>query len=130
MSTWRKKAMELFYDMRYYFQNKDDTIYMVFFALLPRVKQAHQLNDIDELNKIYGYAEWCLSQKSKNLWKAAGVAFYEHLVDADITYQAIPLWIKPAVFEQIYTLFKARLGTPKYKELVETYNQVNNTMFS
>lgn len=77
MSVWRKKAIELFSDLRFEFQHTDTTIYRVFFELLPRVREAHLRNDTEELNKIYGYAKWCFRQKVKDLWNAAGVAFYE-----------------------------------------------------
>ncbi len=71
MSTWRRKALELFPDGRQTFSGKDDTIYTLFFALLPRVRKAHEDNDKEELKKIYEFAEWCSNQKSKDLWNAA-----------------------------------------------------------
>jgi hypothetical protein len=43
------------------------------------------------LEKIYGFADWCASQKEKELWNAAGVAFYEHLADSNRTLEAIHL---------------------------------------
>lgn len=129
MSTWRRKALEQFNDLRIEIQHKNTTIYMLFFELLPRVRTAHANNDIEELNKIYEFAEWCSNQKSENLWNAAGVAFYEHLVDNGITYEAIPYWIKPSIFDDVKALFKNRLSELKYKELVNKYNDINKTDF-
>lgn len=129
MSVWRRKALELFYDMRMEIQGKEDTIYTVFFALLPRVRGAHARNDIEELKKIYGYAEWCLSQKTNGLWNAAAVAFYEHLVDYEITYKEIPYWIEPDCFRCLSPLFKIRISDNKFHELIDMFNQVNHTEF-
>jgi hypothetical protein len=81
MSAWRRKAIELFPDLRSEVEDPDATIYSVFFALLPRCREAHDRDDTSELEKIYGFAEWCASQKAKDLWNSAGVAFYEHLFD-------------------------------------------------
>lgn len=129
MSTWRRKANVLFYDQRPDFSGKKDTIYTLFFILLPRVRQAHEENNIEELQKIYDFAEWCMYQKAKDLWNAAGVAFYEHLADEKITLEAIPQWIKPGIFERIQCLFQARMNPNEYQELVAQYNKVHGTKF-
>lgn len=129
MSTWRRKALEQFNDMRIEIQHKDTTIYMLFFELLPRVRDAHTNNDIEKLKKIYEFAEWCGNQKSQELWNSAGVAFYEHLVDSEITFEAIPYWVKPNIFNDVKALFKHRLSEMKYMELVKKYNEVNKTNF-
>lgn len=59
MSTWRRKAIEEFPDLRSEFQVPGATIYTVFFALLPRCCQAHREDDTQELRRIYNYAAWC-----------------------------------------------------------------------
>src|SRR5438552_15545583 len=81
LAVWRRKALELFPELRSEFQRPESSIYTVFFELLPMVRQAHDGNDVDLLRRIYGFAEWCLEQTAKDLWNAAGVAFYEHLFD-------------------------------------------------
>jgi|LSQX01.3.fsa_nt_gb dihydrofolate reductase len=129
MSVWRRKALETFYELRCYFDDKDDTIYSVFLALLPELSKAHKQGNIQLITKIYDFAEWCLNQKDKNLWNAAGVGFYEHLVDDKSTLDAIPDWIKPYIFKEVEVLFEARLDEVKFKELKEQYNKRNNTNF-
>lgn len=129
MSSWRRKATELFYDERHDFLGKDDTIHTLFFILLPRVRRAHRENNKTELEKIYSFAEWCMNQKAKDLWNAAGVAFYEHLVDEKLTREAIPQWIKPTVFEKIQYLFKDRLEQGDYEILIDHYNNAHGTKF-
>jgi hypothetical protein len=121
VSTWRKRALELFPDLRSEIEPHDATIYTVFFELLPRVQEAHDRGDTDELTKIYGFAEWCFRQKAKDLWNAAGVAFYEHLGDSNTTLRAMPKWVKPDIFAEIQPLLAARMKPAAFDELRKSY---------
>jgi len=123
MSTWRRKAIETFPDLRQEFEKRDATIYQVFFELLPRVREAHDRNDTQELQRIYDFARWCLHQKTKVLRNAAGVAFYEHLVDEPTTRSQIPRWLQPDVFEDCKGLFEARLEPEEFRELCERFSK-------
>jgi hypothetical protein len=123
MSTWRRKAIESFPDLQHEFQKPDTTIYQVFFELLPRVRDAHERDDTEELQRIYGFARWCLQQRAKDIWNAAGVAFYEHLVDHRITRDQIPQWLPPDVFHECMGLFEARLDPDTFRELCERYSK-------
>jgi hypothetical protein len=133
MSAWRRKALELFYDSRRWFTAKDDTIYTLLVELRIKVVDAHRINDTAELDKIYGYIEWCFSQRKRSfdLYNAAAVGFYEHLVDDEITMQAIPYRVNPEIFRQVQPLFEWMLQRKEsqYKELVLEYNRVNHTEF-
>lgn len=121
MSTWRRKAVESFPDLRHEFEQADTTIYEVFFELLPRVAVAHAQEDSEELRRIYDFAGWCFQQKADDLWNAAGVAFYEHLVDDPTTLSQIPRWLEPDVFDGCRSLFEARLEPEQFRELCERY---------
>ena len=57
MSTWRRKAIESFPDLRWEFEQVDTTIYEVFFELLPRVRDAHARGDLEVLRRIYEFAQ-------------------------------------------------------------------------
>ena len=106
MSTWRRKALEIFPDLRNEIQRGNATIYTVFFALLPRCRQAHRDENREELRKIYAYAEWCFRQKTKYLWNAAGVAFYEHLGDEAATRDEMHRWLKADIFWDVAGLLE------------------------
>jgi hypothetical protein len=121
MSKWRQKAIETFPDLRPEFEKPDTTIYGVFFVLLPRVRDAHKRRDNAELEHIYGYAAWCLDQKAEDLRNAAGVAFYEHLVDEPQTLQEIPRWIRADHFDLLKPLFESRLDPNQFRDLCEKY---------
>ena len=131
MSSWRRMALELLPEQK--FQNSRDyfSVYMIFFDLLPLVVHAHQLQDEDLLQRIYKYAEWCWTQKDKSsdTYNAVCVAFYEHLVDEEITSEAIPKWIKPEIFEDIRDVFEPRMTSDEYKALLIRYNLTNQTHF-
>ena len=121
MSAWRRKALELFPDLRIDIEDLDMSLMSLFFELLPRCRDAHDRGDSVELKKIYGFADWCASQKAKELWNAAGVGFYEHLADSRQTFDAIPLWVRKQVFDDIAGLLEARVGIERMAELRRRY---------
>src|SRR5437764_3802833 len=110
MAAWRRRALELFPQLRQPLQRRDYSIYMLYFDLLPMVREAHDADDTALLRQIYGFAAWCLEQKAKDLSNAAGVAFYEHLFD-DRRYgkQVIP-WLAPGILDTCWPLWEARLS--------------------
>lgn len=121
MTTWQQKALELFPDLQSDIEEPDANIYTLFFELLPRCETAHVAGDTLELQKIYGYAEWCSFQQEKDLWNAAGVAFYEHLVDEPLMKEQIPLWLSPEIFEQVSGLLEWRMGPAAFALLKSRY---------
>jgi hypothetical protein len=121
MSTWRRKAIQIFPDLRQEFEKPGFNIYGVFFELLPRVRDAHARDDMAELRRIYGFARWCFEQEHGDLSNAAAVAFYEHLVDERGTREEIPRWLPPKIFRACEPLFQARLAPGEFMELRETY---------
>lgn len=123
MSTWRLKAIELFPDLRHEFEQSDTTVYQVFFELLPRVRDAHDRGDNGELERIYRFASWCYRQKADDISNAAAVAFYEHLVDSRRTFEQIPYWLEPDVFEGCKALFAARLKPEDFNNVVRNVFQ-------
>jgi len=86
-----------------------------------RVRDAHRTGDTAELNRIYGFAKWCLEQRSGELSNAAAVAFYEHLVDDEVTLRSINSWITPEMFDILHPLFEPRMPQDKYHQLLAHY---------
>ncbi len=121
MSVWRRKAIACLPDFIKEFEKPDANIYSVFFELLPATRDAHCKNDREKLKKFYDFAEWCFRQKEKELWNAAGVAFYEHLGDYDETFLAMPNWVKRDIYDDIRGLLDARLDDEKMKKLDDIY---------
>jgi hypothetical protein len=141
MSTWRRIALRLFPDMRETIQDEETTIWWVFFDLLPIALEAHKANDKDRLKNIYALAEWCHQQRRQapELWKAAYAAFYEHLIDDEAAFEAIPYWVPPEIFHDMRDEFERRIEIlegsgrwekGKFQELLAKYNQVNGTEFN
>ncbi|MCA1595908.1 MAG: hypothetical protein LC772_05745 [Chloroflexi bacterium] len=121
ISDWQQKALDLFPDLRPDIEEDDASIYTLFFELLPRCEEAHGRGDIEELKKIYSYAAWCSQQEEKELWNAAGVAFYEHLVDHPLMREQIPLWLSVEIFGKVSGLFEWRLGPEEFTLLKTRY---------
>jgi hypothetical protein len=129
MSVWQQKVVESFPDLREDVDEPGVTIYDVFYQLLGRVHEAHVRGDTEELRRIYSYAEWCFHQPEQDIWNAAGVAFYEHLVDEPVTLRGIPEWLCADVFLGVSGLFEARLPAAEYRRLCEEYQARNGVVF-
>jgi hypothetical protein len=127
MSTWRRLALELFPEMRRLWQDPETSYYWIFFDLLPLTVAAHEAGNTEELERIYRFGEWCFKQRRRapDVWNAAYTAFYEHLVDKDVTLEGIPFWVPPDIFEEMKFEFEKRLnrrGEGKFEELVRKYS--------
>lgn len=121
MSVWRRKAIACMPNHRQEFEKKDTSIYEVFFTLLGETVHAHRNNDIAKLKEYYAFAEWCLNQRAKDLWNAAGVAFYEHLADKEETSQAMPIWVKRSIYMRIKELLVFQIGEDRVRQLDALY---------
>lgn len=121
MSAWRKKAMDCLPERKKEFEDPDTSIYDVFIELMPFVVEAHRQKDKDRLERIYGFAEWCFRQKQKDLWNAAGVAFYEHLGDYPETLSGMVQWVKKEIYKGIRELLKRRISERDLAELDQHY---------
>jgi hypothetical protein len=91
--------------------------YQLFFDLLPFAQDSHRLRNEDALFRVYGFAEWCLHQKSKDLWNPAGVCFYENLFDEQDKWDDVIPWLSPYVIAECSNLWEARLGKAKFELL-------------
>jgi hypothetical protein len=103
------------------FERQDTSIYSVFFGVLPALVEAHKAKDTLKIARIYDFAEWCFRQKEKDLWNAAGVAFYEHLGDYEETLKEFPQWIKPNIYADIRGLLELRLEDTEVQKLDNIY---------
>ena len=132
-ALWRQEAADLFPDLRAELGETDsdtvpiENIYFLFFELLPRCFEATGAGDEETLVKIYAFAEWCSQQEEKDLWNAAGVCFYEHLVDEPQTLVQIPQRLSPAIFAQVSGLLEWRLGKAAFAALQAEFARVNDT---
>jgi len=118
VATWRRKALALFPELRFEVQRPRSTIYGLFFRLLPMVRLAHAEEDDERLRQIYGFAEWCFEQNAKELWNAAGVAFYEHLFDSHPSlWHEVVEWLSPSVVEGCWGLWEFRLSSQDLAEV-------------
>ena len=107
MSTWRRRAIELFPDLRTDLRRSRTgyTIYSLLSDLRYRAEQAHAAGDSLRLQRIYGFVEWCSRQPAEDLWNAAGVCFYEHLLeDAGAAHRVIP-YLSRFVIEKHWDLW-------------------------
>jgi hypothetical protein len=110
MSTWRRNAIEILPQCRQELQASDANLYTVFREMKPFLLRAHIAQNLSLLKKIYAFAEWCMRQKAPHIRNAAGVGFYEHLVDDPETMQAISRWVKKDIYLEIRNLLEYRLG--------------------
>ncbi len=113
MATWRRRALELFPELRNDLNRRDYTTYDLFRDLRRRAWEAHDSEEVEALRKIYGFAEWCLMQRSKALWNPAGVSFYEHMIldrrEPKHWSKVLP-WLSPRVIDKVWPLWEWMLG--------------------
>ena len=66
VSAWRQRAIEAFPELRRELTNRKevDSIYDLWFELLPLATEAHRENESDLLRRIYGFAEWCVADSA------------------------------------------------------------------
>jgi hypothetical protein len=118
MAAWRREALARFPALRRDIQTPRYSIYLLFFDLLPMVRQAHATADGDTLQQIYGFAAWCLSQPAGELRNAAAVAFYEDMFDSSQSdWPAIAARLSPTVIGACWPLWEARLPPNKLRDL-------------
>ena len=121
MSVWRQKALEIAPELKTEFQDPDLSLYLVFGDFLSLLKQAHADNNINRIQQIYDFAEWCFRQKDKKLWNAAGVSFYEHLGDHEILFSEFPKWVKKSIYLDIRHLLCLSVDDKKMQQLDKHY---------
>jgi hypothetical protein len=114
MAAWRRRALELFPQLRRELNDSEYTIYLLFFDLKPMLRDAHDAGDTELLRHIYGFAEWCSHHSAKALWNAAGVAFYEHLFDyPEYSDRVIP-WLSASVVYTHWHLWEAMVSSDEW----------------
>ena len=121
MAAWRKRAIDLFPEFRQDLAIEVYSLYQLFSDLLPRVEQAHSDGDEELLRRAYGFAAWCASQKTKDLWNATGVAFYEHLFDRRNQRQKVVPWLSPQVISDHWSRRELRLNPAQLAELHQLF---------
>jgi hypothetical protein len=141
MEPWRKLAIELFPNCKSIYKNPKENIWSILFDLNDKIVKVHEDKDIILLEKIYRFASWCHAQKESEpeIWTAAYSAFYEHLVEDEATYRAIPEWVSPEIFKDILSEFEDRLDNKSkypferpgtFADLLRDYNTRRGTNFS
>ncbi|RFS22380.1 hypothetical protein DVR12_11235 [Chitinophaga silvatica] len=119
MSVWRHKALEIM--PRFKREIEDNDIYTAFMLLLSETQEAHDNDNKLQLRKYYDYAEWCFRQNDKNLWNAAGVVFYEHLLDHSKTLKEFAKWVKKDIYIKIRPLLEKRYNSQLVNQIDRQY---------
>jgi hypothetical protein len=117
MAAWRRKALKRFPELRRDLNAPDYSIYQLFFDLLPMVREGHRDHNCEVLRRIYGFADWCIQQKTKEPLNAAVVAFYEHLFDEPCLWDDITQWLTPLAIEGCLPCWEARLRPRQFGRL-------------
>ena len=108
-STWRELAVRFWPSGGY--GDPDERVAFVLFDLARLIVDAHRTTDEEQLAKMYGFARWCYERgkTDSEIGDLPVTAFYEHLVDSEVTLLEIPRRIPPQVFEGLQGVFRYRL---------------------
>jgi hypothetical protein len=133
MSAWRRKALALFPNWKRVIEN-NSSFYDFWFDFLPLTLEAHLNNDFNFLERIYGLAEWSTNEKSKDLWNATAVCFYEHLLSKEkILWPEILPWVSDEVIYKhgIKSLWNYTLGKKEnvhLEKLLKERKELNSAL--
>mgnify|MGYP001454628956 FL=1 len=122
MSAWRRRALEAFPSLRAEISAANSTLYSLFFELVPICVAAHKTSDKESLKRIYGFAVWCSRQPERELWNAAGVAFFEKLAQHRNITDQLPDWVPKDVFENVSSLLEDAIGADALDSIRSRYN--------
>jgi len=115
MAVWRRRALELFPQLRRDVNGRDRySIYMLYFDLLPMLRDAFDSGDDELVRRVFTFAEWCSRQAAEDLWNAAGVAFYEHLFDRPEYSERVIAWLSPCVVFDHWSLWEAQVAPAEW----------------
>jgi hypothetical protein len=117
MAVWRRRALEHFPELRRELTGRDYSVYLLFFDLKPMLRAAFDAGDDGLLRRIFGFAEWCSRQTAKELWNAAGVAFYEHLFDYPQYSERVIPWLSPRIVFTHWQLWEAMVDPAEWSRL-------------
>lgn len=120
MAAWRRKALELFPELKRKLNDPEETVYLFFYDLVPIVREAHAANDEEALRRIYTFGEWCFEQKVTALWNPAALCFYGDLVERRDDWEGVIAWLSPDIIRRCWPLWKERLGEKRFEELRRT----------
>lgn len=118
MSTWRRKALAAFPELRYEINSPRGeggwrfSYYSLWFHLLPASRSALDASDEAALARIFDLAHWCFRQdrRAPDLCNAVGVSFYEHVFDvARIHWPDLARFIPPDVVRECWCLWESQL---------------------
>jgi hypothetical protein len=126
VSAWRRKAIALFPEWRSEFQRPGLTINDIFAKLVTQARAPHEayaLDATDEwargfLERLHGYAEWCLTQPE--LWTDTAIGFYETLL-AIVRWEWLVPWLSPfsiAEVEKTWALGVRGENAKRFEQLV------------
>jgi hypothetical protein len=110
VAVWRRRALELFPELRRDLTERGYTAYSLFTDLKPLLRESLDRGDAEVVRRIFAFAEWCAAQTAQPLWNAAGVAFYEHLFDYPVYSERVVAWLSPAVVSTHWGLWEATVS--------------------
>jgi hypothetical protein len=114
VAVWRRRALELFPQLRRELTGRGYSPYSLFADLRPLLLAAHDGGDNELLRRIYGFAEWCARQTAKELWNPAGVSFYEHLFDYPAYSERVIPWLSLFVVHAHWALWEAMVAPSEW----------------
>lgn len=121
MASWRRKLLEIAPNLRE--ELGDEGIYAAFPLLLEELSVAVRAGDDERIRKIFDFAEWCFRQPAKDMWNAAGVSFYEHLVDDAEVAKIVGRYLRRETFEEVKCLIELIRGPDAVEAIRRTYGK-------
>lgn len=131
MSTWRRKALESFPQLRTELNSRDFNIYFLFTELEYMVRTAYDAGDQKTLARIFEYAHWCMIQRSsKEPRNAVCVAFYEHLFKDWSMHEEILQRLSPDIIQENWSWWEWILDADKVEILRKLIRERDKSLYN
>lgn len=112
---WRDLAQGMLPEI--YSEERPDSIYDLILEMKVRLRALHEADDIEQLARIYAFAEWCSSHGDYYLSNAADASFYEDLFDHGVPVEQVVLWLCGGRYEAVKSVLEHSCNSVTVKRI-------------
>jgi len=128
--VWKIEAERCFPELKEQFPDWKNP-YALWIELNNVFQNAYDSGDEELIRRIYGYADWCLSQPrgetaDDDLLSCVAVCFYEHIPLHKAARDDMPRWFKLAEFLGMESTFRYHLSDEEFEQLKRRFLSFGN----
>ena len=121
MSAWKKKAIELFPNLKSDIEISD-SVTEVWWLIGEKLIEAFSTNNLSYIKSVKQYIAWCSNSGNDSAYQALHCGFYEDLGTNKLFWPYIHQLINQQQFEKLKNLWKHCLSEDKINEIEGIFN--------